>query len=178
MKISDRRISTGLRASSAARATGSSDFAAADAGLGSGISAFAIPDWFWLGPTNLDGFAHQVYCRFFYHRTLQASSGRYYHVYPWLLTVCEMIASTGFVLILLEYPNPDFRVHTFWASLLVWAFALVHNIWIYVVFAFIYTGVIFLGMAGYFLPLNPSQISAALYIMTLTIGLAACPPIG
>lgn len=137
---------------------------------------FAIPDWFLVRDPRIFGWILLI--RFTVASSiivlyLVASSGRYYHVYPWLLTVCEMIASTGFVLILLEYPNPDFRVHTFWASLLVWAFALVPNRWIYVVFAFIYTGVIFLGMAGYFLPLNPSHFSAALYFMTLTIGLAA-----
>ncbi|NLY51489.1 MAG: GGDEF domain-containing protein [Firmicutes bacterium] len=138
---------------------------------------FAGPDWFLLRDARI--FGSIVVIRLTVASSILAlylviSSEKNYQVYPWLLTVCEMIASTGFVLILMKYPAPDFRIHTFWASLLIWCFVLVPNRWLYIVFASIYTGVIFLGMAVYYLsPLNPSHFSAAVYFVTLSIGLAA-----
>ncbi|NLA57465.1 MAG: GGDEF domain-containing protein [Firmicutes bacterium] len=138
---------------------------------------FAVPDWFLIRDAKL--FAWILLIRLIVAFSiivlyLVVSRGTSYRVYPWLLTVCEMLASTGFVLILVNYPAPDFRIHTFWASLLIWSFVLVPNRWLYIVFASIYTGVIFLGMAVYYLsPLNPSHFSAAIYFMTLSIGLAA-----
>ncbi len=138
---------------------------------------FAVPDWFLIRDTWVFGWIVLIrltVASFILALYLVTGSETNYQMYPWLLTACEMIASTGFVMILMSYPAPDFRIHTFWASLLIWSFALVPNRWPYIVFASIYTGVIFLGMAVYHLnPLDPSHFSAAVYFVTLSIGLAA-----
>lgn len=100
-------------------------------------------------------------------------SRQHHHWFHVLLTACEVGVGTGFALILLCYRSPDFRINAFWASLMIWCFTTVPNRWIYTLAASIYAGAAFLIVAVYRLgPIQPSHLSAAIYFIVLTIGIA------
>lgn len=100
-------------------------------------------------------------------------SEQHHHWYHLLLTVCEISVATGFGLILFNYRSPDFGINAFWASLMIWCFTTVPNKWRYTLAASIYSGAAFLAIAVHRLgPIQPSHLSATIYFIALTIGIA------